>query len=140
MARRHHSHGYLLGGQGQLSAPAAQAAISVRDCLAAQGFAYLDLTEVAENEARAEIKRLDPHVVFFSNPHRLVPQHPQEGLYHHRLSCYESHEAMGYGDNHEQRNQDSKNAFWKILVPHDVSRRFCARTRIRGDAGLSVTG
>jgi len=47
---------------------------------------------------------------------------------------------MAYGDNQEQYNQDSHNAFWRIFVPHEESRRYYETARIRRDHGVSVTG
>ncbi|MEI4233692.1 CDP-glycerol glycerophosphotransferase family protein [Roseovarius sp. D22-M7] len=127
---------------GQLSHVADQTAEAVRRYLDMQGFAYVDLTGVDESDAKAELDRLDPHLVVFTNPHRLVPEALHDDLFRQRLSCYVpySHEVMQYGDDQEQHNQESHNAFWRIFVPHDASRRCYAEARIRGDAGVSVTG
>lgn len=127
---------------GQLSKAAAHTAKAVRDYLDAQGFDYVDLTELAEEQAKTELDKIDPHLVFFTNPHRLVPGVLHEDFFRDRLSCYVpySHEVMQYGDDQEQHNQDSHNAFWKIFVPHEASRSAYAKARIRGDTGVSVTG
>jgi hypothetical protein len=128
--------------RGKLSEVAEQTAETMRRYLDAQGFPYIDLTRVDENGAKTELDRLDPHLLVFTNPHRLVPKALHDDLFSERLSCYVpySHEVMQYGDDQEQHNQESHNAFWKIFVPHEASRRCYADARIRGDAGVSVTG
>jgi len=127
---------------GPLSKVAAQAAESVRHYLDTHGYDQIDLTNVDEDKANEALDKLDPHLVVFTNPHRLVPKWLHDDLFRNRLSCYVpySHEVMQYGDDQEQHNQASHNAFWKVFVPHDASRRSYAKARIRGDSGVSVTG
>jgi hypothetical protein len=128
--------------RGKLSTVAEQTADTIRQYLDAHGFPHVDLTELGEDAAKTEIDRIDPHLVFFTNPHRLVPKALHDDLFRERLSCYVpySHEVMQYGDDQEQHNQDSHNAFWKIFVPHEASRRSYVAARLRGDTGVSVTG
>lgn len=110
--------------------------------LNAEGFPYIDMTEMDEAQARAKIHQVDPHVVFFTNPHRLVPKYLHDELLASKLTCYVPyhHEVMAYGDNQEQYNQDSHNAFWRIFVPHEESKKCYETTRIRRGDGVIVTG
>lgn len=127
---------------GGLVTAAQHTAEIARRYLEAQGFPYLDTTKFNREETWAEIRRIDPHVVFFTNPHSMVPKYLHDEILTSRLTCYVpyNHEVMAYGDNQEQYNQSSHNAFWRIFVPHEESQKYYDTTRIRGAAGVIVTG
>ena len=127
---------------GTLSTVAQHTAELACRYLDAQGFPYIDMTHFNAEETRAAIRKIDPHLVFFTNPHALVPKYLHGELLASRLTCYVpySHEVMAYGDNQEQYNQFSHNAFWRVFVPHEESRQYYKTTRIRGDAGVIVSG
>lgn len=127
---------------GRLATAGQHTAETARRYLETQGFPYADMIGLDADQTRAEIHRIDPHVVFFTNPHSLVPKYLHDDLLTSRLTCYVpySHEVMAYGDNQEQYNKASHNSFWRIFVPHEESRRYYAMTRIRGDAGVIVSG
>ena len=110
--------------------------------LETEGFAYIDLNGKSEVEGRIEIQKIDPHLVFFTNPHRLVPKYLHDELLTSRLTCYVPyhHEVMEYGSNQDQYNKDSHNAFWRVFVPHEESRQSFKKTRIRSDTGVIVSG
>jgi hypothetical protein len=127
---------------GVLRTAADHTADLVRRYLEAQGFPYIDMTGFDAKQSRAQIRKINPHLAFFTNPHGLVPKHLHDEILTSMLTCYVpyNHEMMAYGDNQEQYNQFSHNAFWRIFVPHEESRRYYQVTRIRGDAGVIVTG
>lgn len=127
---------------GMLASAAKATADLARSYLQEAGVPFVDLVELDVAQGRAEIEKFDPHLVFFTNPHRLVPAFLHDEILKSRLTCYVpySHEVMAYGDNQEQHNQLSHNAFWRVFVPHEESRSFYKTSRIRGDDGVMVTG
>ena len=127
---------------GSLLKAAQHTADLARRYLGASGFPYADMTGLDATQTRAEIRKINPHVVFFTNPHKLVPKYLHDELLKSRLTCYVPyhHEVMAYGNNQEQYNQASHNAFWRVFVPHEESKRHYETTRIRRDDGVVVTG
>ena len=127
---------------GALLTEAKKAAELSRVYLDSQGFPYVNMVGLDVEQTRAEIRRIDPHLVFFTNPHNLVPTYLHQEILTSRLTCYVPyhHEVMAYGDHQEQYNQYSHNAFWRIFVSHEQSRQSYETTRIRRDAGVIVTG
>ncbi|MRU15681.1 UDP-N-acetyl glucosamine 2-epimerase [Roseovarius sp. A21] len=127
---------------GELAAVERHTADLARRYLEAQGFPYVDFTVCDAEQTRAEIHKLNPHLVFFTDPYKAVPKHLRHELLASRLTCYVPyhHQVMSYANNHQEYNKDSDNAFWRIFVPHEESRRNYGTNRIRGDAGVIVTG
>lgn len=127
---------------GALQTVAQHTADCARRYLEDQMFPYVDMTGLDAVKTRIEIRKIDPHLVFFTNPHSLVPTYLHDEILTSRLTCYVPyhHEVMTYGNNQEQYNQNSHNSFWLIFVPHEESKRYFEMTRIRGSAGVAVTG
>lgn len=107
-----------------------------------KGYRYIDTFEMDEDEIRRLLADLSPHVVFLTNPHALVKPVLHEEIFMNYLTCYVPyhHEVVSYGDNKEQYDQLSHNAFWKIYSPHHTSKDMYRITRKRGDNGVEVTG
>lgn len=107
-----------------------------------KGYRYIDTYGMNEGEIRKLLGDLSPHVVFLTNPHALVKPVLHEEIYMSYLTCYVPyhHEVVSYGDNKEQYDQLSHNAFWKIYSPHQTSKDIYRATRRRGDNGVEVTG
>lgn len=128
--------------RGILAAAAEETATDLRNYFSREGIPFVDLSVGDRRAGLAEIEKIDPHVVFYTNPHGIAPRYLHEEFFLSRLTCYVpySHEVMAYGDNQEQYNQASHNAFWKVFVPHEASRDFYRKFRIRSDSGVVVTG
>ena len=127
---------------GILSQDAEHAANIVRDYVSSRKYPHIDLIDTEPEPARKEIKRLDPHIVFFTNPHSLAPRHLHDELLGSHLTCYVpyNHEVMSYGDQQEQYNKVAHNYFWRIFAPQDVTRQHYANHRLRGENGVVTTG
>lgn len=107
-----------------------------------KGYPYIDTFEMSDDDIRQLLKRLSPHVVFITNPHALIKPVLHNEIYKNYLTCYVPyhHEVVSYGDNREQYDQISHNAFWKIYAPHQTSKDSYKSIRLRGDRGVEVTG
>ena len=105
-------------------------------------FNFLDTYNLADYEVRQAVLRFDPHLVFITNPHSLISPALHEELLNDRLTCYVPyhHEVVAYGDNSEQYNQFSHNAFWKVFSPHYTSKEYYQQKRMKGGKGVVVTG
>lgn len=127
---------------GMLSRDAQKAANLCAQLLRENGFPFIDMTKMGRTAARRRIDEIDPHVVFFTNPHGLAPKHLHDELLSTRLTCYVpyNHEVMTYGGNQQQYNSKTHNSFWRVFVPHQESKDCYKTARIRSDAGVLVTG
>ena len=97
---------------------------------------------MTDAEIREAIHQFDPHLVFITNPHSLISEALHKELLAQRLTCYVPyhHEVVTYGDNREQYDQLSHNAFWKVFAPHQTSKEYYRTTRMKGGKGVVVTG
>lgn len=107
-----------------------------------KGFHFIDTFSMIDTEMRQAIHQFAPHVVFITNPHSLISPALHEDILSTRLTCYVPyhHEVVAYGDNREQYDQVSRNAFWKVFAPHQTSKDYYKKTRMKGDRGVLVTG
>ena len=107
-----------------------------------KGFDVVDTFKMDEAGIRETIHQIDPHLVFITNPHSLISEALHQELLAQRLTCYVPyhHEVVAYGDNREQYDQLSHNAFWKVFAPHQTSKEYYRKTRMRRDKGVVVTG
>lgn len=107
-----------------------------------KGFDVVDAFNMDDATIRETIRQIDPNVVFITNPHSLITKALHQEVLAERLTCYVPyhHEVVAYGDNREQYDQLSHNAFWKVFVPHQTSKEYYRKTRMKGDKGVVVTG
>ena len=107
-----------------------------------KAFDVVDTFDMDDAEIRETIRRIDPHVVFITNPHSLISKTLHQEILSQRLTCYVPyhHEVVAYGNNKEQYDQLSHNAFWKVFVPHQTSKEYYRKTRMKKDKGVIVTG
>jgi len=107
-----------------------------------KGFNYVDTFSLTDVEIRQAIRRFNPHAIFITNPYSLISPTLHQELLSERLTCYVPyhHEVVAYGDNREQYDQLSHNAFWKVFTPHHTSKEYYKNTRMKGGRGVVVTG
>ncbi|WP_417532449.1 CDP-glycerol glycerophosphotransferase family protein [Marinobacter lipolyticus] len=107
-----------------------------------KGFDVVDTFNMDDAEIRETIRQIDPHVVFITNPHSLITKALHQEILSQRLTCYVPyhHEVVAYGNNREQYDQLSHNALWKVFAPHQTSRSYYRKIRMKGDKGVVVTG
>lgn len=85
-----------------------------------QGYPYNVLGRQDSSGGITTLESLKPDLVFFSNPHKIVPDEVYQIAFRRWLSCYipYSHQVSKYDDYRAQYNQEFHNKMWKIFAPH----------------------